>query len=184
MHFDIYRLDHLGEVDDFEEVLSEYQDALLELFFQSAEGQARVQADPGMGFWAAQLIDYGYTYVGVTIPQMQSVHLRELLTEVFPRKITLESPEDADDALPELIAFWEYLQHEYKLPEAHNILSYLRSVKPEQFRQWMNDSSRFGMAKSFIVMGKSAGFDIAAEKERQACPELIEGRESRRYNHR
>ena len=59
MPFDIYRLDHLGEFDGFEEALPEYQDALLELFFQSPEGQARVQADPGMGFWADQLIDYG-----------------------------------------------------------------------------------------------------------------------------
>ena len=135
MPFDIYRLDHLGESDDFEEALPEYQDALLELFFQSPEGQARVQADPGMGFWADQLIDYGYTYLGVTLPQMQPMHLRELLTEVFPRKITLHAPEDADDALPELIAFWEYLQREYKLPAARDMLSSLRGVKPEQFKQ-------------------------------------------------
>jgi len=167
MSFDIYQLDHLRESDDFEEVLPEYQDALLELFSQSAEGQARLQADPDMGFWAAQLIDYGYTYLEVTLPQMRQTHLRELFTEVFPRKITLHAPEDADDALPELIAFWEYLQREYKLPAAREILSYLHGVKPEQYKQWMNDSSKFGMAKSFMMTGKGAGFDMTEEKDRQ-----------------
>ena len=66
---------------------------------------------------------------------MQPMHLRELLTEVFPRKITLHAPEDANDALPELIAFWEYLQREYKLPAVRAMLSSLRGVKPEQFKQ-------------------------------------------------
>jgi len=98
-----------------------------------------------------QLIDYGYTYLEVTVPQMRSTHLRELLTEIFPRKITLHTPDDADDALPELIAFWEYLQREYNLPASKDILSYLRGVNPAQFKQGMNDSSRFGMAKSFLL---------------------------------
>ena len=167
MSFDIYQLDHLGESDDFEEVLSEYQDALGELFFHSSEGQAHLQVNPDMGFWVLQLIDYGYTYLEVTVPQMRSTHLRELLTEIFPRKITLHTPDDADDALPELIAFWEYLQREYNLPASKDILSYLRGVNPAQFKQWMNDSSRFGMAKSFMMAGKTAGFDMTEEKDRQ-----------------
>lgn len=54
MAFDIYQLDHL-ESDDFEKTLSEYQDALGELFFHSPEGQAYLQVDPDMGFWSAQL---------------------------------------------------------------------------------------------------------------------------------
>jgi hypothetical protein len=44
---------------------------------------------------------------------MPVTHLREILSEIFPRKISLASPEDVHDALPELIAFWEYLKREY-----------------------------------------------------------------------
>jgi hypothetical protein len=167
MAFDIYQLDDL-ESDDFDKLLAEYQDALGELFFYSPEGQALRQVDPDMGFWSGQLIDYGYSYIGVTIPQMRVTHIEELLTEVFPRKITLHTPEDADDALPELIAFWEYLQREYQLPASGEILAYLRGLKPQQFTQWMNDPSRFGMAKSFTMAGKNAGFDMTSEKGLQA----------------
>lgn len=167
MAFDIYQLDHL-ESDDFEKQLWAYQNELEELFSDSPEGQAYLQVNPDMGFWSAQLIDYGYSYIGVTIPQMRETHLQELLSEVFPRKITLSAPDEADDALPELIAFWEYLQREYQLPAAGEILAYLRELPPQQLTQWMNDSSRFGMAKSFMMAGKQAGFDMTSEKEMQA----------------
>jgi hypothetical protein len=129
MAFDIYRLDNL---DDYEEdEFNEYQDELIELFADSPEGQSRAKEDPGMGFWVARLIDYGYSFTGKTIPQMDESDIEELLTDVFPRKVSLNAPEDADDALPALIAFWEYLKREYKLANAGDILGYLRSVKTE-----------------------------------------------------
>jgi hypothetical protein len=121
-----------------------------------------------MGFWAAQLIDYGYTYLGVTLPSMQVTDLEQLLSEIFPRKISLASPEDADDALPELVAFWEYLKREYKLPAAEAMLRHLRNVKPAEFKSWMTDPSKFGMAKSFLMMGQAAGFDMTDKNESQA----------------
>jgi hypothetical protein len=30
----------------------------------------RLKIDPGMGFWAAQLICFGFSYMGVTVPRM------------------------------------------------------------------------------------------------------------------
>jgi len=161
MAFDIFRLD---ESDYEEDEFYKYQDELLELFANSPEGQARAKEHPGMGFWARSLIDYGYSHTGTTLTLMVDDDVEELLTEVFPRKISLGAPEDADNALPEMIAFWEYLKREHKLSNANHILSYLRSVKPEEFRKWMNDSSKFGMAKSFFMMGQSAGFDMTDEE--------------------
>jgi hypothetical protein len=169
MTFDLNRLD---DMDDVEEALDEYQDELFKLFADSPEGQACAQADPGMGFWVTRLIDYGYSFTGVTVPQMAASDLEELLTEVFPRKISLAAPDHADDAIPELIAFWEYLKRAYQLANADEILSYLRSVRPEAFRTWMNDPSRFGMAKSFFMMGQAAGFDMTDEKESAAFVNL------------
>jgi len=165
MAFDIRRLD---DGDYEEDVFNEYQDELIELFANSPEGQARAQADPGMGFWVARLIDYGYSYAGTILTMMTEDDVEELLTDVFPRKVSLNAPEEADDALPALIAFWEYLKREYNLSNADHILRYLRSVKPEQFRKWMNDSSRFGMAKSIFMMGRNAGFDMTDEKDSAA----------------
>jgi hypothetical protein len=173
MSFDISQLDRFAAGEEqAQEALQAYQEALLELFSQSPEGQARCQVDPGMGFWAAQLIDYGYTYLGVTLPQMRVTHLRELLSEIFPRKISLVSPEDAHDALPELIAFWAYLKREYLLPAAETLLEYLRTVNPAEFKSWMTDPAKFEMAKSLLMMGQVAGFDMTDHTESRAFVNL------------
>ncbi len=162
MAFDIHQLDELDDFD--EEVFYPYHDELLELFHASPEGQAFEQTHPSMGFWAHALIEYGYNYTGATLTVMDAGHVDELLTDIFPRKVSLSAPEDADDALPELIAFWEYLRREYKLANADEVLDSLRALKPAQFRAWMNDSSRFGMAKSFFAMGQQGGFDMSTEE--------------------
>lgn len=90
------------------------------LFAESPEGRARAEADDGMAFWARSVVDYGYNYVGVALHQMDANDMEELLTEVFPRKISLSAPEDADDGLPAMIAFWEYLKREYQLSNVEN----------------------------------------------------------------
>ncbi len=84
MTFDIRQLDKLEDFD--EEALGAYQDALLERFLDSSEGQARLAEDPDMGFWAAQFIYYGYGYLGYTLPQTTEAIADEIVTEVFPAK--------------------------------------------------------------------------------------------------
>jgi hypothetical protein len=163
MTFDIHKLDGL-ELDDFEQVLEEYQDDLLELFFKSPEGQAHLEKYPEAGFWSGQLMYYGYGYLGVTLPQMTKRNVEEVVTELFPRKISLFSPEDADDAIPELMAFWKYLKREYNLRQANTVLRFLQEVA-SSFGSMMNDPSKFGMAKSFMMMGQTAGFDMTDEKD-------------------
>jgi len=165
MAFNIKKLDNIDPYSKRAEgQLEKYQDDLMELFFESPEGKERLEADPEMGFWAAQLIYYGYMYVGVTLPNMTVSDVKETVEEVFPRKISTSSPEEADDTIPELIAFWKFLQREFKLPTAGLILNYLTKIEPG-YRKIMNDSSRFGMAKSFVMMGREAGFDMTNEKD-------------------
>jgi len=138
---------------------------LMERFFESPEGQAYLKGAPDMGFWAAQTICYSFTYAETTIPKMTAADVGYLLESIFPRKISLSSREEAEDALPELIAFWEYLKRAYRLQNAPAILTYLRSVHPDDFVRNMFDSSRFGMAKSFFMAGNAAGFDMTDEDE-------------------
>ena len=73
------------------------------------------------------------------------------------------SPDDADDAIPELIAFWQFLKREYQFSSADAILEYLHELEPN-FRDIMNDTSKFGMAKSFFMMGQKAGFDMSTQE--------------------
>jgi len=173
MTFDIHGLDKIdGYSEEGEEALYEYQDALIELFHESPEGAKHRKTYPQMGFWAQQLIYYGHGYIGVTIPQMSVANVEEILLELFPRKISLSSPDEALDTIPELIAFWEYLKREYKLRKANAILGYLKGIRPEKFVNIINDPSRFGMAKSFFSAGQSAGFDMTNEEEMKTFTNL------------
>jgi hypothetical protein len=164
MSFDIHQLDQLDEWD--EGAFEEYQDALLDLFLQSEEGQMHLQQFPeaDAGFWASQLVRYGYNYLGITLPKMTRADVEEIVTELFPRKISLLEPDDADDAIPELIAFWQYLKREYALRQADAIIKLLQRIAPD-FVRILNDPARFGMAKSFVMMGHSAGFDMTNEED-------------------
>lgn len=164
MEFDIHQLDRIDyESSEAEDAFEEFQDALLERFFQAPEGQQLLEAHPDAGFWSAQLMYYGYQYEGVSVARMTAAHVRSVVTGLFPRKISLYSPEDADEAIPELVAFWEYLKREFRLPQAKAVLKLLGEVAP-RFKQRMNDPANFGMAKSFFMMGQAAGFDMTSEE--------------------
>jgi hypothetical protein len=168
MDFDIRQLDRVDPgSSEAEAAFPEFQDALLERFFNSPEGQRLLEADPDAGFWSAQLMYFGYQYLGVTVPRMKVRHVREVVTELFPRKVSLHSADEADDAIPELAAFWEYLGREFHLRQADAILDLLRDVAPG-FKEMMNDPANFGMAKSFFMMGQAAGFDMTREEDTEA----------------
>ncbi len=166
MNFDIYQLDGI-ETDgsyESEEALEKYHDDVLEKFSNSPEGKERLKADPEMGFWVVQFIYYGFNYIGITLPQMEKCDVDEILTDLFPRKISLQSPDDDADAIPELLAFWQFLKREYNLPNADIVLKFLHGIEAE-FKDIMNDTSNFGMAKSFMTMGQSAGFDMTDQED-------------------
>jgi hypothetical protein len=168
MTFDIRQLDKLDpDEEETEEALGEYEDELIELFLNSPEGQEWLKVDPEPGFWIHCLIDYGYHYLGATLPKMTQHQAEEVVTELFPRKVSTFSPDDADQAIPELIAFWEYLKREYNLRNADPILKFLRQVQPK-FKAMMNNPANFGMAKSFFMQGQAAGFDMTTNEGNQA----------------
>lgn len=151
MDFDIHQTDRIpNDSEESEATLAAFQQALLTRFIQSPEGQERSRADPDIGFWAARLIDYGYQYEGVSVPRMTVGDVQTIVLESFPRKISLLSPDQADDVIPELTAFWMYLKREFDLPQADAILEFLREIERD-FPGIMNDSSNFGVAKSFCT---------------------------------
>jgi hypothetical protein len=162
MSFNIYQLDNLS-IDEAEPILDDYQDEIIELFVNSAEGQEYLENNPEIGGWIGHFIYYGFAYEGFTLPQITKNETKLVLESLFPRKISLSSPEEADLAITELIAFWQFLKREYQLKNADSILKYLNAVKPK-FRDIMNDSSKFGMAKSFFMMGQKAGFDMTTQE--------------------
>jgi len=173
MLFNIHQLDDHDEYDSrVENALVSYQSELNKLFRVSPEGQNHLLVFSEIGFWVAQLIYYGFEYIGVSIPQMEVVDLKEIISELFPRKISISSPDEAKGAIPELIAFWEFVGREFKLPNANAMLTHLRRIKPETFVNSMFDPAKYGMAKSFVMMGQSAGFDMSKEEDTNTFMQL------------
>lgn len=160
MSFDIHGETFAGDTFYNESALSTYVDELMTLFVESPEGQARLKADPEMGFWAASSIEYCHIHIGPLPPLCSPDDAEELLFDVFPRKITITSADEAEGALPEIIALWEYLKRAFELPNADEMLAYLRGLDSQEFIDAMFDPSNFGMAKSFAMSGYQAGFDM------------------------
>ena len=101
MDFDIYGLDNVDvESDEALKLAEEYEKALLEKFEDSPEGLELQESDPEtqVRFWAERLIDFGFSYLGTTIPQMTVEDVEEIAFEIMPRKISLISQDDLPGA--------------------------------------------------------------------------------------
>jgi hypothetical protein len=148
-----------GEILD--DRLEDYVDGLMEAFEESPEGQAIIEKH-GIG-WAARLIDYGAHYLGVCLPEMSAADFREVVFDIFPRKISTE-PESAADIVAELRALWSFLEREYALPNAPQMLEVLSGDAERELYDELSDPANFGMAKSFVMMGQQAGFDMTTQE--------------------
>ncbi len=162
MTFDLHQLDNLKS-DEENGLIHEYIQEAIQAFADSPEGQAYSEEHPDFGGWIRSFIDFGYRYEGVTLPTMTEADADLLMGSILPRKITLMDASEADDAGDELIAFWSWLKREYGLKNADSIMAYLDSIK-DQFPQWMVDPNRAGMAKSFMMGGMQAGFDMTTQE--------------------
>ena len=161
MTFDVHRLDNL--TDEFvEDELAEYVDAAVAQFEASPEGEAFVAEYPDAGGWVRSFIELGYNYEGRSLPAMTAKTVEQMMTFLLPRKITVMTAAEAEEAIPELVAFWSFLSREYQLPDADKIARYLQSIQGK-FGEWMVDPARGGMAKNFILSGMQAGYDMTSQ---------------------
>ncbi len=162
MTFNIHQQVFNRDGRPLEKKASQYQEQLLQLFEQSPEGQALRDEGIEAG-WASMLIDFGMNYLSVTPPQMAPHHLREILFELFPRKVSAAATE-VPDIICELQAFWQFLQREFHLENAAACLSMLDEKAVRKLKSEMSNPANFGIAKSFVMMGMERGFDLSSEE--------------------
>jgi hypothetical protein len=163
MTFNIHQkvVNRYGETS--EEKATEYRNQLFKLFVESPEGQALYDEGISSG-WADAMMDYAFGYIGVSPAQMSPDDLREVLFDLFPRKVSADA-EEALNIIRELQAFWKFLQREFKLENAAACLKVLEDKKTVRIlKEEMSNPANFGMAKSFVMMGMTRGFDIASEE--------------------
>jgi len=167
MTVNLYRIDSIKDYDTAIEALSDYVEELVDEFVQSPEGKAYLKTHPEMeeyvGSWIDHLLYFGYAYESVTLPRMTKDNVDAIVTRLFPNKVSLLDPEEANTTIPELTAFWQFLKRQYQHPKATQVLKFLKKIQP-QFKEIMNDPHNFGIAKSFFMAGTSAGFDMTTEE--------------------
>lgn len=166
MPFNLHQLDHLS-YDEVEPILDDYISDALEEFANSPEGQAHIKSYLESGGWIGSFIELGYNYGETTLLWMSKRDVQTLMEHTLPRKVTIFDPADAEDAIPELVAFWRFLQRQYNHSSASAIVKYLESIAP-QFPSMMVDPTRGGIAKAFVMMGHQAGFDMTTQEGIQA----------------
>ena len=138
-------------------------DVLMPQFAESPEARACAAGGGGCGHWAAMFLDYYFNYLGDTVSKITPRDVREVVFELIPRKVAVESDAAAEIVL-ELRAFWEFLGREYRLPQAAAIVTLLSDEAIVRLKGLLADPRNFGMAKSFVMKGHAAGFDMTTEQ--------------------
>jgi hypothetical protein len=127
MPFDINQLNNL-DYDEAEPLLADYIDGVVEQFAKSLEGEAYAQEHPEFGGWIATFTEMSYIYEGFTLPKMTKADVQIVMEHILPRKLTLMHRSEAEDAISELVAFWNFLKREYNFRSAGAIATYLAKI--------------------------------------------------------
>jgi len=149
-----------GEIS--EELLGKYVSALSEEFVESPEFQA-LSDHPQSNFLHIYL-DYAARHLGLSAGDMTYVDSNEILFDLFPRKVSIDAA-DASVVISEIRAFWQFIDRTRNLPVAAEILDGLGDDAESELEDMLSDASNFGMAKSFVSMGKKLGFDMSSQAE-------------------
>ncbi len=160
--FDIHQSIYTEDGDWDEELTYDYREGLVEAFAESPEGREYMEVHGPVG-WSASMLDFAFDYLGVTPPEMSLRDLREIVYELFPRKVSVEA-EAAGEIIEELQAFWRFVEREYGLPQASEFSEELDEEAETALHRELSDPSNFGMAKSFFMVGEQAGFDMISQE--------------------
>ncbi len=154
------KIERHDEID--EELANRYTDGLMEEFANSEEAKPIIEAEGSVGY-ANWMMDYAINYIGSTPPEMTRPDFDEVVFDLFPRKVSTP-PETAPVIIAELRAFWTFLRRQYNLKNADAILASLKEASVEKLRSRLADPRYYGMAKSFMMSGMQAGFDMTTQE--------------------
>jgi hypothetical protein len=149
-----------GDIED--EAAEAYFERAYETFSKSSEAQQVVEQH-GDVQWFQTLLEFGLNYLGETVDEMTPGSVTEFVFDYVPRKVSTDA-DSAASIIGELSAFWKYLDRVYKLPAAKAIVEWLETDGlVAELEANLSDSSNFGMAKSFFMLGKNAGYDMTSQ---------------------
>jgi hypothetical protein len=157
-----------GELD--EDRRTELEEELVRRFADSAE--ARGLRDVR---WCHTVMDLAASYLGVTIASVGAPELREILYELLPRKVSVAASA-AGDIVAECRAFFAFMKRELSLRDADACLRLLGAGAVKKLEAALSDRRNFGMAKSIMMAGADAGFDMSSTEGVEAWMREIQGK--------
>jgi hypothetical protein len=139
-------------------------DAALDGFEQwTAAAKRELSADPETVVGEVEtLLDLMRNYLDVAGPaDLGAGDLRELLLQIYPRKMTVFDAGDTQDTIPAVRDFLAYLAERGEMPEgtARALERELDEVAP-RFTEAMMDPSNWGMAGSLVHAMAADGVDL------------------------
>lgn len=170
MSFDFHALCDLEfDDDDAIKAVDQYTADLLELFHNSEAGKKYGEKYQEAGSWIEPLLNYTFIYSLPALPHMSAGDIRHLLTKIYPEKLGV-TQDEASEIIPEMIAFWQFIDSEFEQPDAKPILKYLREIE-KKYPKIIMDKSKFGIAKTMAMSMLEEGVDLLDEKAMNAFME-------------
>lgn len=120
------------------------------------------------------VIDLGASELGATIATLDADDLHEILFEIIPRRVSIDASE-ARGLVEECRAFYRFLEREFALTQAGACLRVLGDDAIDSLEAELSDSSNFGIAKSLVMAGRDAGFDMQSEEGLDTWMRSVEG---------
>jgi hypothetical protein len=154
---ELWKLENDGEDAD-DERKAELDDELIKRFVASDEAKGR-----GEAVWCRQVLDLAWNYVGATAASLDAGALDEVLFTYLPRKVMVDAS-DARAIVEECRAFFGFVAREFSHRPARACLRLLDDEAVDDLEEALADDDSFGMAKSFVMAGSEAGFDMSTQE--------------------
>ena len=148
----------VGELQ--EDAAQKYLDTACHAFARSGEGKLLLAEDALAGH-VYQFLDVGLHYLGKSVENMTAQDAKEILLEIFPRKVSLRA-DATDGVIKELVGFWRFCDRVHDIENARDIAAEIEKLG-RRFREAMSDPANFGLAKGFFMAGQEAGFDMTTQ---------------------
>ncbi len=149
-----------GEQD--EDRVAEYIDGLVDAFAESPEAQPILEEKGGLGY-TGMMLDYYFNHLGGSVPEMSLRDFNEVVFGLIPAKVST-SPESAPAIIAELRAFWAFVQRQYGLKNAAQILASLDARAEPRLKKELANPRNWGMAKTIVMKGFEAGYDMSTQE--------------------
>ena len=119
------------------------------------------------------VMDFAADNFSATIATLGARHLREIIFDIIPHKLSIDASA-ASRIIEAIRAFYAFLKREFGLEQADACLHVLGGDSVQKLEAALADTSKFGLAKSLIMSGRKAGFNMDSKEGIEAWMRVMQ----------